>query len=201
MRLAVQHGRQLLSSIPAQHAVSPQSVTGSSRAISSFSKSEPWTCAPCRARLARLTKQSSRIGIATTPQWTRSFSTTNRVAAVERPDTTGPSETLAKLQQEQRDSSARAKEATTATKDESLPSHTYKQRWQLSKRAQILMDELLAKASKASHHVNTMTGTDYSGIEALRQAIIEQGIYMCLSPHHQVANRLQSAQSGPPMRL
>ncbi|GAM90130.1 hypothetical protein ANO11243_081700 [Dothideomycetidae sp. 11243] len=36
------------------------------------------------------------------------------------------------------------------------------------------MDEMLAKAAVAGQRVNTYTGTDYSGIEALRQQIVEQ---------------------------
>jgi len=37
------------------------------------------------------------------------------------------------------------------------------------------MEEVLAKAVVAGHRVNRYTGTDYSGIEALRRQIGEQG--------------------------
>jgi sensitive to high expression protein 9 len=36
------------------------------------------------------------------------------------------------------------------------------------------MDDLLARASVASQHINAYTGTDFSGIEALRKEILEQ---------------------------
>jgi sensitive to high expression protein 9 len=38
------------------------------------------------------------------------------------------------------------------------------------------MDELLPKLAVVTQKVNNYTGTDYSGIEALRQAIKEQGM-------------------------
>lgn len=37
-----------------------------------------------------------------------------------------------------------------------------------------LMDDLLARASVASQHINAYTGTDFSGIEALRKEIVDQ---------------------------
>jgi sensitive to high expression protein 9 len=37
-----------------------------------------------------------------------------------------------------------------------------------------LMDDLLARASVASQHINAYTGTDFSGIEALRKEILDQ---------------------------
>ncbi|KAK3681476.1 sensitivity to high expression protein she9 [Vermiconidia calcicola] len=37
-----------------------------------------------------------------------------------------------------------------------------------------LMDQMLARASVASQHINNYTGTDYSGIEALKTQIVEQ---------------------------
>ena len=59
--------------------------------------------------------------------------------------------------------------------DEDLPSHREGQRWDLSKRLSELMDELLPKLAVVTQKVNTYTGTDYSGIEALRREIKEQG--------------------------
>jgi sensitive to high expression protein 9 len=56
-----------------------------------------------------------------------------------------------------------------------LPSHHQAQRWDLSKRFQDLMDDVLPKLAVVTHKVNTYTGTDYSGIESLKREIKEQG--------------------------
>lgn len=58
--------------------------------------------------------------------------------------------------------------------DEHLPSHRERQRWDLSKRFSELMDEVLPKLAVVTQKVNTYTGTDYSGVEALRREIKEQ---------------------------
>ena len=58
---------------------------------------------------------------------------------------------------------------------EDLPSHREGQRWNLSKRLTEIMDDLLPKLAVVTQKVNNYTGTDYSGIEALRRAIKEQG--------------------------
>ncbi|OAG10209.1 uncharacterized protein CC84DRAFT_1213559 [Paraphaeosphaeria sporulosa] len=55
-----------------------------------------------------------------------------------------------------------------------LPSHHQAQRWDLSKRFQDLMDDILPKLAVVTHKVNTYTGTDYSGIEALKREIKDQ---------------------------
>ncbi|KAF2473991.1 uncharacterized protein BDR25DRAFT_302040 [Lindgomyces ingoldianus] len=57
---------------------------------------------------------------------------------------------------------------------EHLPSHREGQRWNLSRRFSELMDDLLPKLALVTQKVNTYTGTDYSGIEALRREIKEQ---------------------------
>lgn len=59
--------------------------------------------------------------------------------------------------------------------DEQLPSHQERQRSNIEKRLTALMDELLPKIAVVTQKVNTYTGTDYSGIEALRREIQEQG--------------------------
>jgi sensitive to high expression protein 9 len=59
--------------------------------------------------------------------------------------------------------------------EEQLPSHREKQRWSLSKRVQKIMDDLMPKLVLASQKINNYTGSDYSGIEALRREIKEQG--------------------------
>lgn len=61
--------------------------------------------------------------------------------------------------------------------DEHLPSHQERQRSNLEKRFTALMDELLPKIAIVTQKVNTYTGTDYSGVEALRREIKEQGEY------------------------
>ncbi|KAM0716025.1 hypothetical protein Q7P37_008539 [Cladosporium fusiforme] len=55
-----------------------------------------------------------------------------------------------------------------------LPSAIEQQRWDLSRRVSTLMDRLLTKATLASQQINTYTGTDFSGIEALRTEIVAQ---------------------------
>ena len=61
--------------------------------------------------------------------------------------------------------------------DEHLPSHQERQRSNLEKRFTALMDELLPKIAVVTHKVNTYTGTDYSGLEALSREIKDQGTY------------------------
>ncbi|KAF3044069.1 sensitivity to high expression protein she9 [Didymella heteroderae] len=58
--------------------------------------------------------------------------------------------------------------------DEQLPSHQERQRSNFEKRFTALMDELLPKIAVVTQKVNTYTGTDYSGVEALRREIEEQ---------------------------
>lgn len=61
--------------------------------------------------------------------------------------------------------------------DEQLPSHRERQRWNLSKRLSDAMDDLLPKLALVTQKVNTYTGTDYSGVQALRREIQEQGMH------------------------
>lgn len=60
--------------------------------------------------------------------------------------------------------------------EEDLPSHRAGQRWQLSKRVASLVDKLQSDLIIASQRLNNYTGTDYSGIEALRQEIKDRGM-------------------------
>ena len=55
-----------------------------------------------------------------------------------------------------------------------LPSDAQGLRWQISHRTSRIMDRVLASASVAGQHINAYTGTDYSGIEALRGQIQSQ---------------------------
>jgi sensitive to high expression protein 9 len=82
--------------------------------------------------------------------------------------------------------------------DEHLPSHQDRQRSNLEKRFTAMMDELLPKIAVVTQKVNTYTGTDYSGVEALRREIKEQG--MLLSGYPQVASLTtyrETRQSSP----
>lgn len=82
------------------------------------------------------------------------------------------------LSREARVDEAKSDTATGRAAQETMPSDIQKQRWDLSKRFQVVMDTVLAKATTAGHRVNQYTGTDYSGIEALRRAIIAQGSWI-----------------------
>jgi len=58
--------------------------------------------------------------------------------------------------------------------DEHLPSHIETKRWTLTKRFNKMVDDLMPRLAQLSQRINSYTGTDYSGIEALRQEIKEQ---------------------------
>lgn len=57
---------------------------------------------------------------------------------------------------------------------EDLPSHKENQKYAVTKRFNTFMDTFLARAAIAGHEINKYTGTDYTGIEALRQEIKDQ---------------------------
>lgn len=57
---------------------------------------------------------------------------------------------------------------------QNLPSHTANLRFEMTKRFHRYMEHLLELAALYSHRLNTYTGTDYSGISALRAAISSQ---------------------------
>ena len=61
-----------------------------------------------------------------------------------------------------------------AVPDEQLPSHIETRRWTLTKRFNKVMDGLMPRIAQLSQRINSYTGTDYSGIEALRREIKEQ---------------------------
>ena len=66
--------------------------------------------------------------------------------------------------------------------DEHLPSAWEARRWRLSKWFNKAMDDLMPKIAIASQRINTYTGTDYTGIEALRKEIQGQGEHsICVS--------------------
>lgn len=75
-----------------------------------------------------------------------------------------------------------------AVPDEDLPSYRERMRSKLGTRFNELMDDLMPKLALASQRINTYTGTDYSGIAALRKEIIEQGKYIVNSRSSQSPN-------------
>jgi sensitive to high expression protein 9 len=81
--------------------------------------------------------------------------------------------------------------------DEHLPSHQERQRSNIEKRFTALMDELLPKIAVVTQKVNTYTGTDYSGIEALRREIKEQGMLALVPSSLGMSNTPQSSLSKP----
>ncbi|WPH04441.1 Hypothetical protein R9X50_00733200 [Acrodontium crateriforme] len=121
---------------------------------SALAKQTPWTCMQCRFR------NQLQPGHAISKRWIAS--TTPHPQSDSK--TTSPT-TLASPSQPVDESSASTS---------SLPSHTAKQRWELSDRMNKLMDNILARASLAGQHINAYTGTDYSGIESIRKSIIAQ---------------------------
>lgn len=64
--------------------------------------------------------------------------------------------------------------STPASRSSTLPSAFAKRRTEISRRMSHLMDNFLTKATLASQQINTYTGTDFSGIEALRNEIVAQ---------------------------
>ncbi len=67
-----------------------------------------------------------------------------------------------------------ASDPVATTKAADLPSKTDQRRWDISRRTARLMDSVLARASTAGQSINIYTGTDYSGIEAIKREINDQ---------------------------
>lgn len=173
-------------------------ISRSSRTSSSklATTSRPWTCTECRVRLeARRVREGAGIGGASS--WNRAFSSAIRLRDEKEKsnETVKPSESPKLEETTIHIEPARSSESPTeqhthfttsnsppsdavpdtpASVSSSLPSHTENQRWDYSKKMAKLMDELLVRASMASQHINAYTGTDFSGIEALRAEIVEQ---------------------------
>ncbi|SMR58305.1 unnamed protein product [Zymoseptoria tritici ST99CH_1E4] len=132
--------------------------------------SKPWTCADCQVKLER---RRPRIGELATK--TRAFSRSTRLHDDNRnetPATPPPSPTPSHTRPDKPEPSPVPN--TPASTSTTLPSRTESARSDLSKRMSKLMDDLLARASVASQHINAYTGTDFSGIEALRKEISDQ---------------------------
>jgi sensitive to high expression protein 9 len=82
--------------------------------------------------------------------------------------------------------------------DEHLPSHQDRQRSNLEKRFTALMDELLPKIAVVTQKVNTYTGTDYSGVEALRREIKEQGTLLSKYPQVAILTTCRETRQSSP---
>lgn len=82
--------------------------------------------------------------------------------------------------------------------DEHLPSHQDRQRSNLEKRFTALMDELLPKIAVVTQKVNTYTGTDYSGVEALRREIKEQGTLLSRYPQVAILTTCRETRQSSP---
>jgi len=170
------------------------------RAVSTV-RSSPWVCNDCRVQRSR---QASLGSHQKSPTWTRQLSF-SRVRHAESPRSTNDSQSAKEQQAQNEpivnklprpEEAPRAAEALNdkieqavedtrrtsesrtqipAADHDALPSNVQNQRGDMSKKLQTFMDDLLAKAALAGHKVNAYTGTDYSGIDALRRSIIEQG--------------------------
>ncbi|KXT13285.1 hypothetical protein AC579_7219 [Pseudocercospora musae] len=148
-----------------------------------------WTCPDCTSK-AIASRHSGSIGarIASGTNWRRPFSSTARLRQDEKKPDGSKSDTvpipppqLSKTQDTTPESVPSSPQPailqpskTPAEKLESLPSVSESRRSPFSKRTSKILDELLVKASEASKYINAHTGTDYSGIEALRQEIVRQ---------------------------
>jgi hypothetical protein len=66
--------------------------------------------------------------------------------------------------------------AVHAVPDENLPSHRERSRYTFSKKTHAFLDNLMLQLGIATQRINNYTGTDYSGIEALRREIKDQGM-------------------------
>jgi len=111
-------------------------------------------------------------------QWIRSecrFKVLNRVALRTLSSTTGRfGEDEKPRDPPWKTSASREESETPASSCKTLPSHAEQRRWQLSKDTTKLVDGILARASMAGQHINAYTGTDYTGIEALKKEIVTQ---------------------------
>jgi hypothetical protein len=68
--------------------------------------------------------------------------------------------------------------------EEILPSHREKTRLNISRQTHVFLDDLLQRLAMAGQQINNYTGTDYTGIEALRREIKEQGTAYYIVRYH-----------------
>ncbi|KAF4552424.1 She9 / Mdm33-like protein [Elsinoe fawcettii] len=141
-------------------------------------------CQRCGA--SRTLYGQSVIASGTIPIWRKAFATsarrsekTDRDGLNPRPGPSSTPSTASQVPSSDRnepayhDRDALQPKAAPTTDHEKLPSHLQSLRSDYSKRFQVFMDELLAKAAVAGQRLNTYTGTDYTGIEQIRRQITE----------------------------
>ena len=134
----------------------------------------------CRASLARLSRDAIRKDSAFKPYLPIQRRNWSSQHVLRRDDkTTPPSENSKSLDATTTSSSKTPDVPLNGSSvhpvpDEDLPSHRERQQWTLTKRFNALMDSLLPRIALLSQRINEYTGTDYTGIEALRQEIKEQ---------------------------
>ncbi|EME78626.1 uncharacterized protein MYCFIDRAFT_157381 [Pseudocercospora fijiensis CIRAD86] len=150
---------------------------------------KPWTCPHCTCRApASRNGRSTGARINAGTDWRRPFSNTVRLRQDEKKAAPSKSDTISippsqpsQAEDATPDSIPSSPQPaivqpskTPAEKSDSLPSVSESKRSPFSRRTSKILDELLVKASEASKYINAHTGTDYSGIEALRQEIVQQ---------------------------
>ncbi|RMY69004.1 hypothetical protein D0863_06736 [Hortaea werneckii] len=146
---------------------------------SSASRQTPWTCAECRLKLRSLPLARNTFR--------QTFSTSRRrlddgsghkkpIAPTANDSVASEAQPVASHNKDETDRAKPSAEESPApiTQQSSLPSHAEGRRWQMSKDMTQFIDHLLARASVAGQHINAYTGTDYSGIEVLRNEIKSQ---------------------------
>ncbi|KAF2672235.1 hypothetical protein BT63DRAFT_191931 [Microthyrium microscopicum] len=125
-------------------------------------------CSSCRAKISsspftivHVTRQTpGRKAFSTSSRWTDKLE--NKPPSTIPKDDSAPKPSLAQDPKVNR------------VPDNELPSHRLTRQWDFSKRFHTVMDGLMKKMAVASQQINNYTGTDYSGIEALRREIQEQ---------------------------
>nr|POE98767.1 sensitive to high expression protein 9 like, mitochondrial [Quercus suber] len=119
--------------------------------------SSQWICSSCRFKVqppAPLPRTSWRAQ----SRGTRCLSTTSRLAQEARQSSNNVNPTA----------------PTQGSDLPELPSTAARSRSDFSNRLANIADSILARASIAGQHINVYTGTDYSGIQSLRENIIAQ---------------------------
>ncbi|KAF2423562.1 hypothetical protein EJ08DRAFT_639919 [Tothia fuscella] len=182
MRQLLQH---VSRSFPYGLISSPRAIAGKQLWLPKTTT--PFVCIQCRHRgsgstPARPVREEHRIQVIF--ERTRRFSTFARVRQEDKPskpahstsDTPVPRpDVTAELPKPEVSKSKPADGSTVkAVPDEDLPSHQERMRWKISKKFYQIMDDLMPKIALAGQKINSYTGTDYTGIEALRKEIIDQ---------------------------
>jgi sensitive to high expression protein 9 len=146
-------------------------------------------CVQCRFRTSTANSKTQRLGPDLERSWplrqSRKFSSRSSLGKDEKPEGISPAPQAPKLtipdsiETDHVPLPPRTERPKVhAVPDEDLPSYRERMRSRLGKRFNELMDDLMPKLALASQRINTYTGTDYSGIAALRKEIIEQGIHI-----------------------